>query len=516
MIARTLSGFLTKSFAGRNTFSTFKLYIDNPRSHCNVNLVQPFKPLQRNFNHLVSEMSKKAPTSKQAKQQFQTQPVKNMSSQNDGLGGGSKKESHKKPAEHTDGKTQQHLQNEENAELKSAREAALSMPIDEKRKRYKCRDRYVMLSNIPSWKSQPKLDESSATLPKKKKSSPFKAKGSKKEYEIRPDLNEKVSLWIGDITSLEIDAIVNAANEKLQGGGGVDGAIHSAAGPNLKKECKKYNGCNTGEAKTTAGYDLPAKYVIHTVGPIGESPKVLESCYVESLQRMKEEKLKTIAFPCIATGIYGYPNEKAVKVALKTVREFLEDDPYGPEVERVIFCLFMKVDVTLYKEEMNNFFPLGDSKAEGEGESGDGAKASDDGEATATTVDEAIVSDDSRESKNESMEVDDPGDLDKEKGDNSKVPKGSENDIEMKDDQSENQNDSVDDKGDDNTQRKAEGKEGSGESAEIKGDESSQEKKSVSTKKESAEKVVNSTSGKSASDGSEEPASVSKIESSHL
>ncbi|XP_046545169.1 ADP-ribose glycohydrolase MACROD2-like isoform X2 [Haliotis rubra] len=516
MYARSLSGFLTKSIARRNTLSTFKLYLDNHLSHCNVNLVQSFKPLQRNFSHLVSEMSKKGPTSKQTKLPFQAQPAKNMSSQNDGSGGGSKKESPKKPPGSPGRITRQVVKKDEETEVESARDTALNMPTDEKRKRYKCRDRYELLSNIPPWKTQPKLDELSATLPKKKKSSPLKDKVCKKEYEIRPDLNEKVSLWIGDITTLEIDAIVNAANESLMGGGGVDGAIHSAAGPKLKKECKLLKGCPTGDAKITAGYDLPAKYVIHTVGPIGEYPKDLESCYVESLKRMKEQKLTTIAFPCISTGVYGYPNEKAVKVALKTVREFLEEDPYGPEVERVIFCLFMKVDVTLYMEGMNGYFPLGD--AGGEGETSDGAKATEDGDVTVTdkattpTVDEAIVSDESREAKNESMEVDDAGDMAKEKGDNSKVPKGNENDIEMKDDQSESQDGSVDD----DAQRKAEGKEESRVSEETKGDKSSEEKKSVSTKKEAADKVGDSTSGKSSSDGSGEPEPVSKKENSHL
>ena len=131
----------------------------------------------------------------------------------------------------------------------------------------------------------------------------------------------------GDITKLEIDAIVNAANKTLLGGGGVDGAIHRAAGPELKKECATLNGCETGEAKITGAYKLPCKRVIHTVGPIGEHPDKLASCYQQSLELCIKEGLKTVAFPCISTGVYGYPSEKAAPVAINTVKEFLNQHP---------------------------------------------------------------------------------------------------------------------------------------------------------------------------------------------
>lgn len=129
-----------------------------------------------------------------------------------------------------------------------------------------------------------------------------------------------------DITKLEVDAIVNAANKSLLGGGGVDGAIHRAAGPDLKEACKELNGAETGEAKLTPGFDLPAEYVIHTVGPVyrdGESgePEKLEACYKNSLKRANEKELKTLAFPAISTGIYGYPLEEASSIAVKTLRK---------------------------------------------------------------------------------------------------------------------------------------------------------------------------------------------------
>jgi O-acetyl-ADP-ribose deacetylase (regulator of RNase III) len=131
----------------------------------------------------------------------------------------------------------------------------------------------------------------------------------------------------GDITTLAVDAIVNAANKTLLGGGGVDGAIHRKAGPQLKKECATLNGCDTGEAKITLGYQLPSKHVIHTVGPIGENPTKLRSCYINSLNLCKQNNLTSIAFPCISTGVYGYPNEPACRVALAAVRDWLRENP---------------------------------------------------------------------------------------------------------------------------------------------------------------------------------------------
>jgi O-acetyl-ADP-ribose deacetylase (regulator of RNase III) len=153
-----------------------------------------------------------------------------------------------------------------------------------------------------------------------------------------------------DITTLPVDAIVNAANESLLGGGGVDGAIHRAAGPELLAACRRLRGCRTGAAKITGGYRLPAKHIIHAVGPVwrggtrGES-ELLAGCYRCALQLAGEHGVKSIAFPCISTGVYGYPAEQAAAVAVKTVRETLPTLPHPVEVT---FCCFSKRDYDIY------------------------------------------------------------------------------------------------------------------------------------------------------------------------
>jgi O-acetyl-ADP-ribose deacetylase (regulator of RNase III) len=158
----------------------------------------------------------------------------------------------------------------------------------------------------------------------------------------------------GDITRLDVDAIVNAANRTLLGGGGVDGAIHRAAGPGLLTECHKLGGCPTGEARMTAGHDLPAKHVIHTVGPVwhgggrGE-PALLRSCYLESLRLAEEAGLETIAFPAISTGVYGYPKRDACAVAVTAVAEWLAAHDLPREVT---FCCYGASDAALYRERL--------------------------------------------------------------------------------------------------------------------------------------------------------------------
>jgi O-acetyl-ADP-ribose deacetylase len=154
-----------------------------------------------------------------------------------------------------------------------------------------------------------------------------------------------------DITTLAVDAIVNAANSSLLGGGGVDGAIHRAAGPELLAECRLLGGCKTGDAKLTKGYRLPAKYVIHAVGPIWQEensrePELLASCYRKSLHIAAQQELASIAFPSISTGVYGYPIELAAPVAVGVVREALLE---LPSIREVIFCCFSKGDFAVYQ-----------------------------------------------------------------------------------------------------------------------------------------------------------------------
>ncbi|KAI8330833.1 hypothetical protein BC941DRAFT_475247 [Chlamydoabsidia padenii] len=169
----------------------------------------------------------------------------------------------------------------------------------------------------------------------------------------------KISTSTQDITKLKVDAIVNAANHSLLGGGGVDGAIHRAAGPRLLEECRTLGGCHTGKAKITQGYDLPAKHVIATVGPIAppEQPDMLASCYRQSLELLIHHGLRTIAFPCISTGVYGYDKERAANVALGTVRQVLMESQ--DQVDQVIFCLFDQKDIQLYQGSISSITLIG-------------------------------------------------------------------------------------------------------------------------------------------------------------
>ncbi|XP_034953545.2 ADP-ribose glycohydrolase MACROD1 isoform X3 [Zootoca vivipara] len=207
----------------------------------------------------------------------------------------------------------------------------------QRREHYFTRD-FIKLKQIPSWKEMAKS-----------------ARVKQPEESLFPKdihLNEKISLFRGDITKLEVDAIVNA----------VDGCIHRAAGPLLKEECRTLGGCETGKAKISCGYRLPAKFVIHTVGPIAQGePSAaqateLSNCYKNSLKLTVENKLRTVAFPCISTGVFGYPNDAAAEVVLNTLRNWLEENK--EKVDRLIICVFLEKDDEIYKEMLPRFFPV--------------------------------------------------------------------------------------------------------------------------------------------------------------
>lgn len=164
--------------------------------------------------------------------------------------------------------------------------------------------------------------------------------------------SNRIKLSRGDITKLKVDVIVNAANSKLAGGGGVDGAIHKAAGPQLLEECKMLNGCETGSAKLTKGYNLPAKYVIHAVGPVwrgGENneAELLKSCYTTSLNKAVQYGCESIAFPNISTGIYGFPKEEAATIAIETVVNFIKENE---RLKEIYFVCFDEENYSIYNK----------------------------------------------------------------------------------------------------------------------------------------------------------------------
>ncbi|XP_058518856.1 ADP-ribose glycohydrolase MACROD1 isoform X2 [Ochotona princeps] len=229
---------------------------------------------------------------------------------------------------------------------KEAKSFLKGLSDKQREEHYFCQD-FVRLKKIPTWKEMAKGVAEKVEQPKYKKDK---------------QLNEKLSLFRGDITKLEVDAIVNAANSSLLGGGGVDGCIHRAAGPLLTDECRTLQSCDTGQAKITCGYRLPAKHVIHTVGPIvqgqpsaGQAAE-LRSCYLSSLALLLEHRLRSAAFPCISTGVFGYPSEAAAEVVLAALREWLEQ--HKDKVDRLIICVFLEKDEAIYRRRLPHYFPV--------------------------------------------------------------------------------------------------------------------------------------------------------------
>ena len=168
---------------------------------------------------------------------------------------------------------------------------------------------------------------------------------------MKKEILDRIEIMKGDITTLKVDAIVNAANTSLLGGGGVDGAIHRAAGPGLLNECRKLGGCPIGEARITGAHNLPAKYVIHTVGPIyhgkDEDPRLLSSCYLNSLKLAVKHNIASIAFPAISCGAYGYPVKEACKIAIDTSCVFFKQNS---SLKKIVFILFSADTYTAYSE----------------------------------------------------------------------------------------------------------------------------------------------------------------------
>jgi O-acetyl-ADP-ribose deacetylase len=169
----------------------------------------------------------------------------------------------------------------------------------------------------------------------------------------------RLQVIVADITTLDVDAIVNAANPTLLGGGGVDGAIHRAAGPELHAECRSLGGCNTGEAKITRGYRLKARHVIHTVGPVwqgggADEDRLLAACYASSLVLAKAHGARSIAFPAISTGVYGFPAERAASIAVRTVADWLAGDEHFMQV---MLCCFSPASARLHEEELRALAP---------------------------------------------------------------------------------------------------------------------------------------------------------------
>eukprot|EP00026_Physarum_polycephalum_P010466 Phypoly_transcript_10630.p1 GENE.Phypoly_transcript_10630~~Phypoly_transcript_10630.p1 ORF type:complete len:398 (+),score=113.63 Phypoly_transcript_10630:47-1240(+) len=305
--------------------------------------------------------------------------------------------------------------------IKAMWDAEDALSLEQRRERYSCKKKFTKAEDIVRWESfktkTSPLDTKSPVSDHKVSQvwfhKHFDLSGPNifAKYKEDPVINSKVALWSGNITTLEIDAILNAANTSLLGGGGVDGAIHSAAGGKLYDECKLLNGCKSGEAKITRGYRLPAKYIIATVGPVGEKPEVLYNAYYNSLEVAKKYGIRTFALCGVSTGVYGYPLYAASHIALATVRKWLEKNK--KHVDMIVFCTFLPRETSCYESMMPLYFPRssvipprpypthpqeegeeeeqeeeqeeekGEGEGEGEGEKGEGEKQVEGAEETA-------------------------------------------------------------------------------------------------------------------------------------
>jgi len=213
-----------------------------------------------------------------------------------------------------------------------------ALTLEERRARYRCRKAYTT-EEIPTWADG--IEDVVLV--------------EKPLFSYNEKLNKKIALFHGDITTLEIDAIVNAANESCLGGGGVDGSIHRAAGDMLYEECRTLHGCPTGECRITRGHNLPAKYVLHTVGPMSPNHKMLESAYSSCLKLVEKHKLKTVAFCGVSTGIFGFPLYPASNIALKVIRTWLEKN--YKKVDKIIICTYLARELECYLKLTPSYFP---------------------------------------------------------------------------------------------------------------------------------------------------------------
>ncbi len=244
--------------------------------------------------------------------------------------------------------------------------------------------------SLPSW-DQYYADK---IEPKKKEILVKRHELIKGDFKVDDTLNKKIVIWNGDITALEADAIVNAANEGLYAGGGICGAIHSAAGPKLEEECRRHGPCPTGFTALTNGYELYAKYVLHSVGPTNGDPAALISCYNTCLEVSKKKGLKNLVFCCISTGIFGFPNGPAAIYALSAVRQWLEASKENADAfDRIVFCTFTQEDRILYDQLTPIMFPVTSENVQPEEKKGEEPKAEEPAEPTFNVGDRVLCID---------------------------------------------------------------------------------------------------------------------------